>query len=184
MLSSSARARILCAPSSWRGSQNRLLGKTLIGWSWVHGSLQGLGSSSATQNPKLEMGDLTHSDTLYLSVLKKNGYLNSVNSVCSSVTDIQEWEAMTHESNPQQVSQDTLSTLEFYWTSCRVMEPSGMCLRHKVWPFYFQRKQRAPEWKYDLSQERVSISVLGLQSAPLASSFTPIQLHIISSVLS
>lgn len=52
-----------------------------------------------------------------------------------------------------------------------------MCLRHKVRPFYFQRKLRAPEWKHDLSQGRFSVSMLGLQSAPLTSSFTPTPLY-------
>lgn len=71
------------------------------GWSWVHGSLQGLGSNSATWNPKVEMEDLTSSTCLYRLVssickAERNGCHRNRNSVCFSVTDIQEWMAMTH----------------------------------------------------------------------------------------
>lgn len=69
MISSSAKARVLFEPSSWRWGQKMLLGKTLGRWSWAHGSLQGLGGNSAIWNPKLEMEDLTHSHTFYLSAL-------------------------------------------------------------------------------------------------------------------
>lgn len=73
------------------------------------------------------------------SKAERNSYHGS--RVCFLMTDLQGRRAMTHVYNPQQGSQDTLSSLEFYWTSWRVTKPSGMCLRHNIQPFYFERKR-------------------------------------------
>lgn len=114
--------------------------------------------------------------------------------VCFPMMDIQEWRAVTHVYNPQQVSQDTLSSLEFYWASWRVTKPSGMCLRHNVQPFYFERKRSlwsgsttclgsmraSPCWGYSLAPLKPSLIPISLRSCLICWKFPPQALNTLS----
>lgn len=120
-----------------------------FGWMEL-GKCQFAGSGKQFCNLKPQPGNGGFNSTVMLFICphcllsstckaERNGYHE--NRVCFLMTDIQERMAMTHVYNLLQVSQDTLSSLEFYWTSWRVTKPSGMCLRHKVQPSYFERKR-------------------------------------------